>query len=138
MSQDNDAFMRRWFEEAWNQRRAEIIEEYVAPESVCHADDGPIRGPDEFKERLYVPMLAAFPDLRVEVEGSVAQGDAVVIRWVATGTHVGEGLGFRATHEKVTIRGITWVCIRDGKMMEGWQHSNLPEVLLGLSTAASA
>jgi steroid delta-isomerase-like uncharacterized protein len=138
MSQENDALMRRWFEEVWNRRRAEVIEEYVTPESVCHADDGPIRGPDEFRERMHAPMLAAFPDLRVEVVRLVAQDNEVVIRWVATGTHAGEGLGFRATHEKVTIRGITWVCIREGKMMEGWQHSNLPEVLLGLSKAASA
>ena len=138
MSRENDAFMRRWFEEAWNHRRPEIIDEYLAPESVCHAEDGPIRGPDEFRERMHTPILAAFPDLRIEVEGLVAQGDEVVTRWVATGTHTGEGLGFRATHEKVTMRGITWVRIRDGKMMEGWQHSNLPEVLLGLSKAASA
>jgi steroid delta-isomerase-like uncharacterized protein len=87
---------------------------------------------------MHTPLLAAFPDLRVEVVRLIAQDNEVVIRWVATGTHTGEGLGFRATHEKVTMRGITWVCIREGKMMEGWQHSNLPEVLQGLSTAASA
>jgi steroid delta-isomerase-like uncharacterized protein len=138
MSQKYDAFMRRWFEEAWNQRRAEIIDEYLVPESVCHADDGPIRGPDEFRERMHTPLLAAFPDLRIEVVGLVAQGDEVVTRWVATATHAGEGLGFRATHEKVTMRGITWVRIRDGKLIEGWQHSNLPEVFQELSEAASA
>ena len=137
MSQKYDAFMRRWFDEAWNQRRPEIIGEYLAPESLCHADDGPIRGPDEFRERMHRPLLAAFPDLRIEVEGLVAQGDEVVTRWVATATHAGEGLGFPATYKKVTIRGITWVRIRDGKMIEGWQHSNLPEVFQALKAESA-
>jgi steroid delta-isomerase-like uncharacterized protein len=138
MSRENEALVRRWFDEVWNQRRAKVIDDYLTSNSLCHAEDGPIRGPDEFRDRMHTPLLSAFPDLRLELEDLIAQGDAVVTRWVATGTHTGEGLGFRATHEKVTMRGITWVHIRDGKLIEGWQHSNLPEVLRGLSEAASA
>jgi predicted ester cyclase len=42
-------------------------------------------------------FLPAFPDLRIAVEGTVAEGDEVVVRWSATGTHLGDGLGFPAT-----------------------------------------
>jgi hypothetical protein len=48
MENDNTALVRRWFEEVWNQRRGEVIDEMLAGESVCHADEGPIRGPREF------------------------------------------------------------------------------------------
>jgi steroid delta-isomerase-like uncharacterized protein len=130
--------MRRWFEEVWNQRRAQTIDELLTSESVCHSDDGPIRGPDEFKGRQYAPLTTMFPDLRVEVEATVAQADQVVIRWIATGTHDGDGLGIRATGEPVCFRGITWARIRDGKLIEGWQSSNIPEVMRFLTSKSSS
>ena len=95
MSQQNLALARRWFEEVWNQRRDATIDELLTPESVCYSDDGPIRGPDEFRQRMYAPFLAAFPDLRVTVEGVVAEGDDVVVRWSATGCHSARGWAAR-------------------------------------------
>jgi steroid delta-isomerase-like uncharacterized protein len=130
------AVVRRWFDEVWNQRRAETIDELLPEDSVCHADDGPIRGPNEFKQRQYVPFIAAFPDLRVEVEAIIAQGDDVVVRWSATGIHRGDGLGFRATNRNVQFQGITWIQVRDGRFAEGWQSSNIPEVIRGLAEAS--
>jgi predicted ester cyclase len=137
MSQQNIALVRRWFDEVWNQRRGELIDELITEESVCHADEGPIRGPAEFRERQYAPLLAAFPDIRVEIEATIAQGDEVVVRWRATGIHSGDGLGFRATNRDTLFRGITWIHIRVGKLREGWQSSNIPEVIRELSAASS-
>src|SRR5438477_11465063 len=133
MSADNIAVVRRWFEEVWNQRRAETIDELLAPGAVCHTDDGPITGPGEFRDRQFAPFTAAFPDVRVTVEAAVAAGDEVVVRWTATGTHHGEGLGFGPTGRAVSFRGMTWVRVRGGKLAEGWQCSNIPEVLRGLA-----
>ena len=138
MSQNSITLVRRWFDEVWNQRRADTIDELLTAESVCHADDGPIRGPAEFKERQFVPFVAAFPDLRIEVEAIIAQGDEVVVRWIATGIHSGDGLGFRATNRKATFRGLTWIQVRDGKLVQGWQSSNIPVVIRELSEASSA
>jgi steroid delta-isomerase-like uncharacterized protein len=138
MSHDNVAAVRRWFDEVWNQRRAQVIDELLPPEGICHADDGPIRGPAEFKERQYDPFTSAFPDLRIEVEAIIAQDDVVVVRWSAAGTHSGDGLGFRATHATASFRGITWIHVRDGKFLEGWQSSNIPEVIRGLSAMTPA
>src|SRR5262245_43364186 len=113
MTNDHAAVVRRWFEEVWNLRREQTIEELLTAESVCHSDDGPVRGPDGFKQRQYLPFLAAFPDLRVEVESVLDQGDQVVVRWSATGTHCGGGLGCPPTGRAVTLRGLTWVTVRD-------------------------
>ena len=136
-STENLNLVGRWFEEVWNNRRAETIDELVTAESVCELDDGPARGPEEFKSRMYRPMLAAFSDLRVEVEATIVEGDQVAVRWSATGTHDGDGLGFPPTHAPIAARGITWVVLRDGKFVEGWQSSNLPELIQGLATQAT-
>ncbi len=138
MSQENIALVRRWFDDVWNHRREQTIAELMTAESICHADDGPIRGPDEFRDRQYAPFTAAFPDLRVSVEAIIADGDDVVVRWNATGLHSGDGLGFAATHRNVSFRGLTWIRARDGKLVEGWQSSNIPEILRDLSATVSA
>lgn len=133
---DNVALVRRWFDEVWNQRRAETIEELLDRESRCHADDDLLTGRAEFIERMYRPFTAAFPDLRLEIEGIVGDGGQVVVRWRATGTHVGEGLGFPPTGRTGRFHGMTWINLRDGKLVQGWQRSNIPEVLRGLAGGA--
>ena len=84
------------------------------------------------------PFLGAFPDLRVEVEEIIAQDDQVAVRWSATGTHRGDHLGCPPCGEPVTFRGLTWIVVRDGKFREGWQHSNIPEVLARLRAGSPA
>ena len=62
MSHDNTALARRWFEEVWNQRRTETIDEVLTPDSVCQSTGGLLRGQDEFRNRAYLPLTSAFPD----------------------------------------------------------------------------
>lgn len=120
MSTSNETLARRWFEEVWNQRRTATIDELLAPESICHSPDGPIRGIAEFKQRVHAAFLSAFPDLKVTVVGTVAEGEEVVVRWRAEGKHTGDGLGFPPSDRHVSFQGMTWIQFRDGKMIEGW------------------
>src|SRR5262249_52615038 len=101
--------------------------------SICYADEGPLTGPRAFRERMYLPFLAAFPDLRVLVEDVIAEGSRAVVRWTAAGTHTGHGVGSSPSGKAVQFRGITWLRIQGGKLMEGWHHSNIPEVIRTLS-----
>lgn len=120
MIQANIAMARRWFEEVWNQKRAETADELVAEDGVCHSPAGTLRGTADFKERVHRGFLSAFPDLRIEVAGTVAEGDQVVVRWMATGTHLGDGMGLPPTGRPIDIRGMTWFRVSDGKFVEGW------------------
>jgi steroid delta-isomerase-like uncharacterized protein len=133
MSAENIAIARRWFEEVWNQRRSATIDELVTAESLCFTDSGVIRGPEQFRQQMYEPFLDAFPDIQVQVEDIICDGDKVVVRWTASAKHVGAGLGFAGTGRAVQFRGLTWVEIRDGKFATGWQSSNIPEVVRNLS-----
>src|SRR5262249_43821596 len=73
-----------------------------------------IDGPEHFK-RFAQGIRAAFPDLVVTIEDTVAQGEKVVARWSATATHKGEFIGLAPTQNKVTISGISIQ-----KIVEGW------------------
>lgn len=127
---------RRWFDEVWNQRRVETIDELLSPRSVCHGEGGPVTGPDEFRERMYAPLLAVFPDVSVTIDDILGMGDQAVIRWTATGTHTGNGLGLHPTGKLVTFEGITWIHARDGKLLQGWQSSNIAESIRRLAEPA--
>jgi predicted ester cyclase len=132
MSAANAAVAQRFFEEVWNRRRAEVIDEVLGDDSVCFADIGEIRGPGGFKALQFEPFLAAFPDVRVTVEGVVAEGDTVVVRWSGEGTHTGSVMEMAATGRRVRFEGVSWIVVRDGKFHRGWQWSNIPTVLASL------
>jgi steroid delta-isomerase-like uncharacterized protein len=120
----NVSLALRWFEEVWNQRRTDTIDELLTDESVSHSESGPLRGKREFKERAHAVFLSAFPDMVMTVEGTVAEGDDVVVRWAFAGTHRGDGLGFPATGRRVSFRGMTGIRFSGDKMMEGWDCWN--------------
>ena len=80
-------------------------------------------------------LLEAFPDLRVKVEDCIAQDLRVAVRWTATATHTGTGLGLVATNRPVAIRGMTWLVFRDGKIAQGWDAWNQGALLHTLQTS---
>jgi predicted ester cyclase len=56
----------------------------------------------------------------------VAEGDRVVLRWTARGTHRGAFLGVPPSGAAVRFTGIDIVRIADGRIQEGWaEESNL-------------
>jgi predicted ester cyclase len=62
----------------------------------------------------------AFPDTTHVLEDLVAEGDRVVARIRAQGTHTGELFGHPPTGRKVTLTGITIYRLRGGRIVERW------------------
>lgn len=125
MTADNKTLMHRWFEEVWNQGRAETIDELMAEDCVVHgladAAGKEVRGPAEFKA-FHAQFREAFPDMVVTVEDTVAEGDLLVARCSVRGKHGGDSLGFPATQAPVEFTGVSIVRVRNGKLVEGWNN----------------
>lgn len=69
----------------------------------------------------HFPMYtAAFPDMRIDTEDVVADGDKVATRWTLTGTHNGNLMGIPPTGKPVNVSAITIQRIAEGKIVEGW------------------
>ena len=62
----------------------------------------------------------AFPDVAIVPKKLIAEGDLVVVYWIARGTNTGAGNGLPATGKKVEQSGITIWRIVDGKIKEEW------------------
>ncbi len=135
MAESHAELAKRWFEEVWNRRQAATARVLLHPEGIGHLEGMDVRGPEEFLAARDV-LLGAFPDLRVTVDGTVAQGDDVVVRWSAAGTHRGDGLGFPATSRPASFRGMTWMRFADGRIVEGWDSWNVGRLLQELQAPA--
>jgi len=122
VSDKNKMVVRRWFEEVWNQGREASIDELFPAEGVAHGlgdSEADVHGPAEFK--LFAANIrGSIPDVRIEVEDIVCEGDRVAVRIVLRGTHTGHGLGVAPTGGKVSIQGIIIVRLVDGQIVEGW------------------
>ena len=129
--EDNKTIGRRWFEEVWNDRSVEAIDRRMTPDCVVHGlgrGGEDLAGPGGFKP-FHQAFLNAFPDLRVQVEDVIEEGDKVAIRWTATGLHQGDGLGMPATHKRMHVGGMTIARIRDGRLVEGWNNFDVMRMM---------
>ena len=118
------ALTRRAIEEGWNQGKLEVFDEVDAPEYVDHAP-APGQGPGVEGYKQAVQMTrAAFPDLQITVEDMIAEGDLVVTRWTARGTHQGEYMGIPASGKSVQVTGVNIGRFENGKVVENWANSD--------------
>jgi steroid delta-isomerase-like uncharacterized protein len=131
MSEENKALIYRWFEEVWNRGNAEVIDELLAEDGVVHglndASGNPVQGLQGFHE-FHNQFRGAFPDITVKLEDVIAEGDRVVARCNVRGNHMGDHLGFAATNAPVHFEGVAIVRIKDGKIIEAWNHFDFMEM----------
>ncbi|MEK6230088.1 MAG: ester cyclase [Actinomycetota bacterium] len=120
MSDQNKDAARRWFD-AWNTGELDLLDEIVAPDAVDHDRYNPNASDGlEGAKRTVAMYREAFPDIAFTVDDVIAEGDKVVVRWTATGTHQGEIMGIPATGNKSTVSGIGIDRFEDGKIVEAW------------------
>lgn len=137
MSERNKAQVRRVIEEIYNRGDLAVVDELAASDLVIHASSQDIRGRDGAKQ--YVAALrAGFPDLHLTVEDQVAEGDMVVTRWTARGTHTGAFQGIPATGKAIRVAGTDIDRIIDGKTVECWAHVDELGLMQQLGVVAAA
>jgi steroid delta-isomerase-like uncharacterized protein len=121
--EENKALLRRAVEEVFSaQGNVDVADEIFAPDYVGMNPTDPqdVRGPEGAKE-LANMYRSAFPDVRLIIEEQVAEGDKVVTRWIAYGTHQGEMMGIAPTGNQVRVEGITISHIQEGKIVQEWE-----------------
>jgi steroid delta-isomerase-like uncharacterized protein len=119
---ENKAIYRRVIEEVWNKGNLSVMDELFAPDVVTHDPAGPggeMRG-REAARQFITANRAAFPDLRLTIEDQIAEGDKVVTRFTARGTHRGKLLGIAPTGKQVTTTAIIINRYTGGKIAESW------------------
>jgi steroid delta-isomerase-like uncharacterized protein len=128
----NKVICRRFIQNIFNEGQLSRIREFVSPDSLHHELDGMSapagRSPEWFADLVYLYRLA-FPDLRLEVEDQIAEGDRVVTCLRMRGTQKGPLLGIGASGQPINVNGIRVDRLDDGKIAESWFHWDGLEML---------
>ena len=102
MTAENKAIARRIYEDLWNSGNLNVADEiFVNAEGV---------------KKYIATFRAAFPDIWHTVEDLIAEGDQIVARFTARGTHQGAWKGIAPTGKQVTYTGMTILQIVNGKV----------------------
>ena len=138
-TEENKKVSWRLQEEVFGQGKLELVDELLAPDYVSHAPGDPelSRGPEGIKEvvRAY---HSAFPDITFVVEKQVAEGDVVVTRWIAYGTHRGEFMGAPPSGRRIEVSGMSMDRISGGKIIENWNNWEALEMMRQIGAIADS
>jgi predicted ester cyclase len=135
-TEENKALVRRFFEEVYNKGNVAVADELVAPNIVGHFDSPTnVPVPAHFQlslediKHIVSQFRTTFPDLQYTVEFQVAEGDLVVTRGTAHGTHTGEYRGLTFKGIPPTGKQVTWTetqifRLASGKIVEQWSNED--------------
>ncbi len=117
--QEHEAVIRRWIE-AWNAHDLDAADRLLSPDFVRHDANLPeVLGPAAQRDFLR-GVFRAFPDIRVEPQQLITEGDLVAARLVVTGAHRDDFLGIPATGRKMAIQSVDFFRLTEGKIVEQW------------------
>jgi steroid delta-isomerase-like uncharacterized protein len=119
MSVENEALVRRYYEDMCNGRQNGLAGELFSDEHEYHDPSIPgAEGPEPMAK-----MIGVFQD---GIEGNwdvhdvFAGGDRVAVRWTLRGEHTGEIMGVPPTGYEIGVEALSVHRIDDGKIAETW------------------
>ena len=124
MSAENKALVRRLFKEVWSKGKLDLLDKIVAADYENHDPAGrmPASGREGLKQHV-TAYRDAFPDLAFTIDDILADGNKVIVRWTANGTHLGTLLGaIPATGRQVLTIGTSIIRVAGGKITEQWAN----------------
>ena len=115
----NKALVRRYFEEGWNQGNLEVADAILSSSFALHNPNlpQPVRGIEGLKQ-VITRFRAAFPDLYVAINQLIAEGDTVMARTTARGTHQGQFQNIAPTGKAIAYSSIGIFRVVGGRIEE--------------------
>ncbi|HEY0632742.1 MAG TPA: ester cyclase [Thermoleophilaceae bacterium] len=118
--------VRRLHSELLSARDPDVVDSFFAPEFVSHNNPPGFPPGVEGVKRFFSMFRDAFPDVEVQIDELVVDGDRVAVATTFTGTHTGELMGVQPTGRRVSVTGIDIVRVADGQIVE---HRGLTDIV---------
>jgi steroid delta-isomerase-like uncharacterized protein len=137
----NKQIAQRFMEECWNNGNLNAISEYLSANCRYHDPVFPhlASGADNIRSHIE-NCRRGFPDMRITIEDTIAEGNEVVHHWTVTGTHKGHFLGVAPTNKRATVSGTSIFRFENSKIAEQWSDWNLITLMeqLGITAGLKA
>jgi steroid delta-isomerase-like uncharacterized protein len=119
MAADTQAITRLVIE-LWNTGNPEIAKQLYSEDAERTESNGrePIRyrGVHEIA-KFVADVRTAFPDFKLEMKKSVAEGDHIAFHWTVTGTHKADFQGISASGKRIELSGMSLAQLKGGKVV---------------------
>lgn len=123
----NTRTAERVFLEKMGQGRFDRLDEIYAPGFVAHGSGRDYSlDEDNASGREW---RRAFPDLKVTVERTAADGDLVAVHWRASGTNSVAAAGLPGKGGRADVDGMTFFRFVDGRIAEEWSVIDIATML---------
>jgi steroid delta-isomerase-like uncharacterized protein len=125
MPEQNEAIVRRFYEEVMSQGKVDLLDEIMAENFTDNGETlfGSPRGRDTLKQGI-VASRRILADLTVQLHDMIAQGEMVGVRGTMRCRHQGEFLGVPGTGNELSWSGLAMFRVVDGKIVERWFNSD--------------
>ena len=119
----------RFYAEAINSRDLDAVERLLSEDFVHNGEPRHRKGQRE----AVAEYLEAFPDLHVDIELILAEGDLVAAHQRWSGTHDGVIAGVEPTGRRVEFTSTAILRIHDGLISEAWDEVDLAGLMAQLT-----
>lgn len=117
---DYKQLAKEWFADI-NEHNLDVFDNYLTPNFVEHEIVPGIEGNGpEVPKQFFAMFLNGFPDMRMDLEDIVVDGDRICWRYRITGTHDGEFMGIPATGRKIDVQGFDMLRMEGTRAAEHW------------------
>lgn len=121
MDSPNKDLVDTFIQELFTKGDLDAVEHHLHPDYVDHDPPTPGAPTREGMREAAALFRQALPDWHSDLLGLVGEGDTVVERFRASGTHTGGPLmGVPATGRRLVLDGINIFRIEDGRIVERW------------------
>ena len=138
--EDNKSIARRFFDEAWNKKKVDELDQYLSADNTHHFGVNQARmGPNEVRA-IMENWHRGFHDFQYHIEHMVGEDDIVAVHVRFTGTHTGvfeiEGKTLAPTNSKIDEAEMFIYRVVDGMIVGSWAVWNRLGVLQQLGATA--
>ncbi len=130
----HETLLRDWLA-AGDRGDVDAFDRYLHPDVIVHAPLGLSTQGVEAEKAVWADGKAAMPDIRHEVQETIALESRAVARVVVTGTLIGEFAGISAAGESFIIDQVIFAHFRDGLIVEAWEIADTGSLLRQLGDA---
>ena len=127
----NKEVVRRFNSELITNGNREAFADIVASDFVDHSAPPEGAGADALEFFVFDLLRKAIPDINVEIQDQIAEGERVTTRKVFHGTFANDLLGITATNKPIAIQVIDILTVKEGKLSEHWGLNNFALVAQG-------
>ncbi|HEX8997778.1 MAG TPA: ester cyclase [Ktedonobacterales bacterium] len=124
-AEEYKAAARLFLDELYNKGNYAMVLEQLEPSFVYHTATPPFTPDREGVIEEAKMLRSAFPDLRLDIDDLLVEGDEMAVRYTVQGTHEGDFIGIAPTHKRVLWSGISIDHSVNGKSTNWWNFPDL-------------